>query len=174
MHLPPLYVHVSLPLTELETPFYNFRLLGLFETDERVLGRRTYGHVPRGRNNRDARRFKCDICGSSTFLGGALISILEIFRSHRARSSLQRKLSSDRSHPKCCEGLSAGMTNTASACWRKSPFSLPGMGGPCYRATGTIPRMGPRKHMLEKLGSERLLYVVSSHACSDGLLPMRS
>jgi hypothetical protein len=76
MHLPPLYVHVSFPLTELETPFYNFRLLGLFGIDERVLGRRTYGYVPRGRNNRHARRFKCDICGSSTFLRGALISIL--------------------------------------------------------------------------------------------------
>ena len=76
MHLPPLYVH---PLTELETPFYNFRLLGLFGTDERVLRRRTYCHVPRGRNNRHARRYKRDICASSTFLRGALISILEIF-----------------------------------------------------------------------------------------------
>ena len=30
MHLPPLYVHVSFPLTDLET-FYTFRLLGLLE-----------------------------------------------------------------------------------------------------------------------------------------------
>jgi hypothetical protein len=93
MHSPPLYVHVSFPLTELETPFYNFRLLGLFGTDERVLGRRNYGFVPRGRNNRHARRFKCDISGSSIFLSGALISILEFLgppgRVHRRSESPQ-------------------------------------------------------------------------------------
>lgn len=72
MHLPPLYVHVSFPLTDLETS-YTFRLLGLFGTDERVLGRRTYGYVPRGRNNHHARKFKCNICRSSTFLRGTLI-----------------------------------------------------------------------------------------------------
>jgi hypothetical protein len=77
MHLPLLYVHVSFPLTKLETPFYNFRLLGLFGTDERVLGRRTYGYVPRGRNHCHAGRFKRNFCGSSIFFLGALISILE-------------------------------------------------------------------------------------------------
>ena len=163
----------SFPLTEVETSFYNFRLFCV--PDERVLGRRAYGYVPRGRNDRHARRFKCDICESSTFLRKILILILEIFRSNRVPSSLQRKPSSDRSHPRCCENLSAGIMNTASICWRKSPFPCPER-GPRNLRTGTTPRAHWDRGSIcsEKPGSEGLLYVVNSRACSGRSLPMRS
>jgi len=64
-----------LPFHRTWDAIHDFWLFGSFGTDERVLGRRTRGYMPRGRINRHARRYKYNIRESLTYLRGALISI---------------------------------------------------------------------------------------------------
>jgi SpoVK/Ycf46/Vps4 family AAA+-type ATPase len=65
---------------------------------------------------------------SVPLLRDAYISISKFCRSRRTRSSPLRKRLNDRSRPRCCESLSAGITNTVSTCWRKPPFTPPSDG----------------------------------------------
>lgn len=99
--------------------------VGMAGTDEWVLGGRNHGYVPGGRIDCHARGYQCNICETSIFLRCAFMLISEICRSRKTHSSPPRKPSSDKSHLRCCESLSAGMTNTASTRWRKSPSAYP-------------------------------------------------